>query len=75
VKNSVKLRGNTLNIFDYNGEKKRFDFGSFNSIYLVGAGKATASMTDAFMNIINDKKIKGCCITVPYGIKMKSTLC
>jgi len=75
MKSSVKIEGNNLSIFDYNGKKTRFDIGLFRSIYLVGAGKATASMVDAFISILNNRKIKEGCITVPYGIKMKSNLC
>jgi glycerate-2-kinase len=75
IKNSVKLRADCMSIFDYNGRKIDFDFGSFESIYLIGAGKATASMADAFISILNNRKIKQGCITVPYGIKMKSKLC
>ena len=75
MKNSVKIEGNNLSIFDYNGKKTRFDIGLFGSIYLVGAGKATASMVDSFISILNNKKIKDGCITVPYGIEMKSNLC
>jgi glycerate 2-kinase len=75
MKNSVKIEGNNLSIFDYNGKKTKFDIGLFGSIYLVGAGKATASMVDSFISILNNKKIKDGCITVPYGIEMKSNLC
>lgn len=75
MKNSVKLRRNRLSIIDYNGRKIDFDFGSFKSIYLIGAGKATASMADAFIKIVSNRKIKEGCITVPYGIKMKNRMC
>lgn len=75
MKNSVKLRRNRLSIIDYNGRKIDFNFGSFESIYLIGAGKATASMTDAFIRILSKRKIKEGCITVPYGIKMKNKMC
>lgn len=75
MKNSVKLRRNRLSIIDYNGRKIDFDFGSFKSIYMIGAGKATASMADAFIRILSNRKIKEGCITVPYGIKMKNKMC
>lgn len=42
---------------------------------MIGAGKATASMADAFIKILNNRKIKEGCITVPYGIKMKNKMC
>jgi glycerate 2-kinase len=75
MKNSVKLRRNRLSIIDHNGKKIDFDLGSFKSIYLIGAGKATASMADAFIRILRNRKIKEGCITVPYGIKMKNKMC
>jgi glycerate 2-kinase len=75
IKNSVKLRRKCMSIYGYNGRKMDFDIGSFESIYLIGAGKATASMADAFICILNNRKIKEGYITVPYGIKMKSKLC
>jgi glycerate 2-kinase len=75
IKNSVKLRRNCMSIFDFNGRKLDFDFGSFESMYLIGAGKATASMADAFINILNNRKIKEGSVIVPYGVRMKSKSC
>ena len=75
MKKSVKLNNNNLSIFSYNGEKLVLDYHSFNSIYLIGAGKATASMSDALIKILGTNKIKEGCITVPYGIKLKNNLC
>ena len=75
MKKSVKLSNNNLSIFNYNGEKLVLDFASFKSTYLIGAGKATASMADAFIKILGSNKIKEGCITVPYGIKLKNNLC
>ena len=75
MKKSLKLRGNSLTIVDYNKKKVEYDLRSIESIYLVGAGKATASMTDAFMTIVNNGKVKEGCITVPYGIKLRSKIC
>jgi glycerate-2-kinase len=75
IKKSVVVKRNTLSVTDYNGKKIGFDLGEFKSIYLVGAGKATASMVDAFLSILKNKKVKACCITVPYGIDMKNKFC
>jgi glycerate 2-kinase len=75
MKKSVKLNNNNLSIFSYNEEKLVLDYPSFNSIYLIGAGKATASMSDALIKILGTHKIKEGCITVPYGIKLKNNLC
>lgn len=75
IKKSVVVKRNNLIITDYSGKKIRFELGDFESIYLVGAGKATASMADAFLNILKNEKVKACCITVPYGIKMKNKFC
>jgi glycerate-2-kinase len=75
MKKSVKLSSNNLSIRNYNGEKLVLDFGSFKSIYLIGAGKASASMADAFIKILDSTKIKEGCITVPYGIELENKLC
>jgi glycerate-2-kinase len=57
------------------GKMIRFELADFKSIYLIGAGKATASMADAFLSIVKNEKVKACCITVPYGIKLKNKFC
>lgn len=75
IENSVEMSHNYLTITDYNGKKIDFDLGSVRWIYLIGAGKATALMTDAFIKIANHRKVKGGCITVPYGIRMKNKYC
>ena len=75
IENSVEMSRNYLTITDYSGKKIDFDLASVGSIYLVGAGKATASMADAFIKILNNRKVKGGCITVPYGIRMKNKFC
>jgi glycerate-2-kinase len=75
MKKSVSLNRNRLSIYDFNGQKIEFNFGSLESIYLIGAGKATASMADSFISILRNSKIKECCLTVPYGIKLKNKLC
>ncbi len=75
MKNSVKFRHDCLRIIDYKGMSVEYDTRLIGSIYLVGAGKATASMADSFISIVNSRKVKEGCVTVPYGIKMKSKLC
>lgn len=72
IENSIEMNGNYLAITDHNGKQIDFDLGSFRWIYLVGAGKATASMADSFTKILKSRKVKGGCVTVPYGIKMKN---
>ncbi len=75
IKKSVMVKSNYLTVIDYSGKKLDFDLGSFKSIYLVGAGKATASMVDAFLRKLKNGRVKACCITVPYGIEIKNKLC
>jgi glycerate-2-kinase len=75
IKKSVVVKRNNLTVTDHSGKKIGFELNDFKSIYLIGAGKATASMADAFLNIMKNKKVKACCITVPYGIKMKNKFC
>jgi len=75
IKKSVVVKRDNLTVTDYSGKKIGFEFGDFKSIYLIGAGKATASMADAFLSILNNKKVKACCITVPYGINTKNKFC
>ena len=75
IKKSVVVKRNNLTVTDHSGKKIGFELKDFKSIYLIGAGKATASMADAFLRIMKNKKVKACCITVPYGIKMKNKFC
>lgn len=75
IKKSVLVKRNYLTVTDFSGKKIDFNLGGFKSIYLVGAGKATASMSDAFMRILKKEKVKSCCITIPYGISTKNKLC
>ena len=75
IKKSVVVKRDNLTVTDYSGKKIGFEFGDFKSIYLIGAGKATASMADAFLSILNNKKVKACCITIPYGINTKNKFC
>lgn len=75
IKKSVVVKRNNLTVTDYSGKKVGFELGDFKSIYLIGAGKATAAMADALLSMLKNEKVKGCCITVPHGIKMKNKFC
>jgi hydroxypyruvate reductase/glycerate 2-kinase len=75
IKESVLVKRNCLTVTDFSGKKIDFDLGGFKSIYLVGAGKATASMSDAFIRVLKKENVKSCCITIPYGITIKNKLC
>jgi len=61
IKTHVKLDGNTLKIDD-----KEIDLSQFKEIYLVGGGKAGASMALALEKLLGDR-IKAGVINVKYG--------
>jgi hydroxypyruvate reductase/glycerate 2-kinase len=75
IKKSVLVKRNCLTVTDFNGKKIDFDLADFKSIYLIGAGKATASMSDAFIHVLKKENVKSCCITIPYGITIRNKLC
>lgn len=75
IKKSVLVKRNCLTVTDFSGKKIDFDLGNFKSIYLIGAGKATASMSNAFIDVLKKEKVKSCCITIPYGITIRNKLC
>ncbi|HSN95681.1 MAG TPA: DUF4147 domain-containing protein [Nitrososphaeraceae archaeon] len=66
IKSSLKLRSDRLFINDIKHQRANIDLKSINSIYLIGAGKATARMALAVCEILKDK-ISGGAITIPYG--------
>ena len=66
IKSSLKLRSDRLFINDIKHQRASIDLKSINSIYLIGAGKATARMALAVCEILKDK-ISGGAITIPYG--------
>ena len=66
IKSSLKLRSGRLSVHDINHQRVNMDLKSFDHIYLIGAGKATAGMAHELCQIIGDK-ISGGAITVPYG--------
>lgn len=69
VENILKLDGNILQIIQKNNVVEKYDLDSFENIYVVGAGKATAPMAKAVENMIK-RKIEGLVI-VKYGYTEK----
>jgi len=69
IKNSLKLKYYELSIYDTTKNKTCLDLRSFDSIYLVGAGKATARMAKAVCQILGDR-IDGGAINVPYNTNL-----
>jgi glycerate 2-kinase len=65
VNRTVKLKGSKLRLKDIKSEKVELDLNDFNSVYVVGAGKATASMTEALYGILKGRISHGA-INVPY---------
>ncbi len=44
VRKSLKIKDGQLFVYDIEQRKTALDLGSFDSIYLIGAGKATSKM-------------------------------
>jgi glycerate 2-kinase len=65
VNRTVKLKGSKLRLKDIKSEKVELDLNDFGSVYVVGAGKATASMTEALYGILKGRISSGA-INVPY---------
>jgi glycerate 2-kinase len=68
VNKTVKLKGSNLRLNDIQGKTVELNLDDFNSVYIVGAGKATARMTAALCNILNGRISYGA-INVPYHTK------
>ena len=66
VKRAVKINNRQLTVQDIYGEAVKLQ--GFDSIYVVGAGKAAAGMAYTLCSIL-DNKIAAGAITVPYGVK------
>lgn len=68
LKAHVKLRGRTLQI-----KNERFSLDAFDSIYVIGAGKASGHMAEALFNILRDK-ISGGLVIVPdyFDVKLST---
>ena len=67
IRKSLKTKDGKLFVYDIEQRKTALDLGSFDSIYLIGAGKATSKMAMAVSNVLAHR-ISGGAITVPYGI-------
>lgn len=65
VNRTVKLKRSKLRLKDIKSEKVELDLNDFGSVYVVGAGKATASMTEALYGILKGRISYGA-INVPY---------
>lgn len=73
IKKSMKLAGSVLCITDVDCKSKRFDLSLFDRIYLVGAGKATAGMSEAVIHVLGGR-VNGGAITIPYDIRTRRTI-
>jgi glycerate 2-kinase len=68
MRNKVKITDSKMYISDVNSELTRLDLSLFDSIYIVGAGKAAADMLQGLMHVFkNEKKVSDVAITIPYG--------
>jgi glycerate 2-kinase len=69
MRNSVKISDSIMYINDVNSELTRLDLSLFESIYIVGAGKATADMFQGLMHVLKKKRrVTDIAITIPYNI-------
>jgi glycerate 2-kinase len=66
IKNSLQLRNGQLLLYDIRQHRTVVDLKLFESIYLVGAGKGTAKMASAVIEILSNR-ISGGAINIPYG--------
>jgi glycerate 2-kinase len=72
MKNMVKITDSTMYISDVNSELTRLDLSLFESIYIVGAGKAAADMLQGLMHVLkNERKVSDAAITIPYSTVTK----
>lgn len=68
MRNKVKITDSKMYISDVNSELTRLDLSLFESIYIVGAGKAAADMLQGLMHVFkNEKNVSDVAITIPYG--------
>ena len=66
VQNTIKIRGSALEVRStLQPLALRLNLRSFDSIYLVGAGKATSKMAEALSKILG-RRLSGGAINVPY---------
>jgi len=66
IQNTIKIRGSALEVrSSLQPLALRLNLRSFDSIYLVGAGKATSKMAEALSKILG-RRLSGGAINVPY---------
>lgn len=65
VNRTVKLKGSKLRLKDIKSQRLELNLNDFDSVYIVGAGKATARMTYAVCGILKGRISYGA-INVPY---------
>ena len=66
LKEILKIDKDHLQLILFEGPVKEFDLRDFKNIYLIGAGKASASMAQAIEEVFGDRIRKGI-ITTKYG--------
>lgn len=64
VENAIKLRNSKLLLTDVSNNVTKLNLDDYESIYVVGAGKAAAKMLDAVSKILK-KRFSGGAITIP----------
>jgi glycerate 2-kinase len=70
VNRAVKVKGSSLKLRDIHRRTLTLNLRDIDSIYLVGAGKATATMAETLEKIFKER-ITGGSINVPYGTSIK----
>jgi glycerate 2-kinase len=70
VNKTIKLKGSSLKLRDLHWKTLTLNLGDIDSIYLVGAGKATATMAETLQEIFKER-ISGGSINVPYGTSVE----
>jgi hydroxypyruvate reductase len=75
LKDTVRIEGNELLIETEEGSDQAFHLDEFKNIFLIGAGKASASMASAMEQILGDRITEGI-ITAKYGhtLPLKKTI-
>jgi hydroxypyruvate reductase len=66
VKSCVGIEGDHLSVMTPNGEKGDFELSKFKRVFVIGGGKATASMAHAAEEILGNRIERGI-INVKYG--------
>ncbi|HZD83673.1 MAG TPA: DUF4147 domain-containing protein [Nitrososphaeraceae archaeon] len=68
VNRTVNLKGLKLRLKSIKSEKVELDLNDYDSVYIIGAGKATARMTESLCEILKGRISYGA-INVPYNTK------